>query len=313
MHKFITHPAVRLLVIVLVTVSFWRAAGPTWAAESLTFTPELDIPGEFSGPQDVDNNLFGRYVRAIYIYFIWIVGIVATFMIVFAGVKWVAAAGNPAAINDARDMMNNAIIGVIIGLTSVVLLNLLSPRFTSLSIPGTTSVSSKYYEGAFVTRICNPASDGTKEELTCGHVKKIGSNTKEDKNGVKQDEYCMGVICDRAEICQISKNAVSGYYGLGGGCVKDITIGNQTGEYQSIPSLPVYSDRVLGPKCNQIDPGYIRSAAFGGLPYRTIGFFCSSWGNDSACYMVGNKATIIDNPPGVTDTVNNMACAPTNL
>lgn len=114
-------------------------------ARAAVFDPEIPIPGQFAGPQEVNSDLFGKYVRAIYIYFIWTVGIVATGMVIYAGVKWVAAAGDQGRIRDARDMINNAIIGVIIGLTSVVLLNLLSPGFTTLKIPVTNTVSGSPY------------------------------------------------------------------------------------------------------------------------------------------------------------------------
>lgn len=301
MHKFITHPVIRLLVIVLVTVGFWRAAGPTWAAEPPKFIPELDIPGEFSGPQDVDNNLFGRYVRAIYIYFIWIVGIVATFMIVFAGVKWVAAAGNPARINDARDMMNNAIIGVIIGLTSVVLLNLLSPRFTSLSIPGTTSVSSRYYEGAFVTRVCNPDRDGDKNLMQCGQVIKIG--TKEDKNGKQQDEFCMGTVCDNRKVCQISQNGVTKYYARGNGCVSEVGVDNPPADFKSQTTLSF----IFGnSKCGTLayDNGLFEKERY------SINWGCDKLHSlkklESACYLLSPKAIILGTSSPYT--VKDMLC-----
>jgi hypothetical protein len=54
-----------------------------------SFYPELDIPGVFEGKQDADSTLLGRYVQAIFIYFIWVVGIIATVMVVYGGIKWV--------------------------------------------------------------------------------------------------------------------------------------------------------------------------------------------------------------------------------
>ncbi|MBI5467213.1 MAG: hypothetical protein HY975_03295 [Candidatus Kerfeldbacteria bacterium] len=121
-----------------------------------TFTPELNFPG-FTGPQTSDNMLLSRYIRALFVYFIWTVGILATFMTVYAGVRWISAAGNASRIQDARETLNNAIIGVIIALTSVVLLNTISPRLTNLSVSQLTHITKGelVFNGACV------------EDLTC--------------------------------------------------------------------------------------------------------------------------------------------------
>lgn len=99
------------------------------------FTPEVPIPGTFEGKQKVDNDLAGRYIRAIYVYFLWSIGILATIVVVYGGIKWVAAAGNPSRITDARDIINNAIIGIIIGLGSYLMLRIIDPRFVTLGLP----------------------------------------------------------------------------------------------------------------------------------------------------------------------------------
>lgn len=94
----------------------------------LIFDPEIPLP-DFAGGA-VTNTTFYEYLVAVFRYFMILVGVLATVMVVYGGIKWVAAAGNPGRINDARDTINSAIIGIIIALTSVVLLNLISPQFT---------------------------------------------------------------------------------------------------------------------------------------------------------------------------------------
>ncbi|GEM_PF-3915632 len=96
---------------------------------NIVFDPEIKIPF-FSG-EAIDGTTFAKYVRAIFIGFIYAVGVLAVVMVIFGGVKWVAAAGNPARINDAREIVNNAIIGLVIALTSVVLLSLLDPKLVN--------------------------------------------------------------------------------------------------------------------------------------------------------------------------------------
>lgn len=192
----------RLVLSLSVLQVLWLAPSAVAATEgATTFTPEINIPGQFSGPQTVDENLFGRYIRAIYVYFIWTVGVVATGMVIYAGVKWVAAAGNQAKIRDARDMITNAIIGVIIGLTSVVLLNLLSPSFTTLQIPQLTLAKKNYYAGAAATDVC-PRQD----EIDCGQLKETGK-TVFDSQGKEIPEYCMGTQCKKGRVCSLALNS----------------------------------------------------------------------------------------------------------
>lgn len=115
------------------------AASATKKADPITFTPEIKIPGLFDGTWDISGSSIAEYVRVIFIMFIWIVGAVATVMVVYGGIKWVAAAGNPGQINDARDVINSAVIGVIIALSSIVLLNLINPdliTFKSITLGG---------------------------------------------------------------------------------------------------------------------------------------------------------------------------------
>lgn len=99
--------------------------------DPINFKPEVPLPNFVGGPVSADT--LTQYIRALFIAFIGVVGILATVMVIYGGVKWVAAAGNPGRINDARDIINNAIIGVIIALTSVVLLNLINGRLTDFS------------------------------------------------------------------------------------------------------------------------------------------------------------------------------------
>lgn len=155
------------LVVGLVLVGAFFTPGVTHAASnSLQFIPEVPFFG-FSGAQEVNNDLLPRYIRTVYTYFVSIVGILATVMLIYGGIKWVAAAGNPGRINDARDTINNAIIGVIIALTSVVLLNLISPQFTTIGIPDIANVKSQTLGDVSVKTAdgsCKPSN-----EIPCGY------------------------------------------------------------------------------------------------------------------------------------------------
>lgn len=274
------------------------------AADENKFIPEINIPGQFSGAQDIDNNLFGRYVRAIYIYFIWTVGVIATGMIVYAGVKWVAAAGNQSRIKDARDMINNAIIGVIIALTSVVLLNLLSPGFTTLGIPSITNkVEGKYFVGAAATDVC--VRD---DQIECGHIKPLGKDVI-DPYGKTVPEYCMGTLCKKGTVCSLATQSFTGYkatpndfastftiYQPSGGCDSQLLLmANQLTVYKDIPSLE--TNEILG--CGKINSSK-----------RLVGTDCKETLQDKTgiCYIALRPAEVVDRPDNVGDILRKMTC-----
>ncbi len=124
----------RLTLILAIACSGLGMATMVLAADPIQFTPEINIPNVFSGKQTVDDDFAGKYVRAVYIYFIWIIGILSTVMVIYGGIRWVAAAGNPGRISDARETVNNAIIGLIIALTSYTLLFTIDPNLTRLNL-----------------------------------------------------------------------------------------------------------------------------------------------------------------------------------
>ncbi len=136
-----------------------------------TFIPELDLPGVFSGPQTSDSGLLARYLRAVFIYFIWVVGIVAGVMVVYAGVRWISAAGNPGQIKEAREILDGAVIGVIIALTSVLLLNIINPRRTELTLPGIAPIKQQPVGGSEAVTLCAREASDTK--TPCGTFAKL--------------------------------------------------------------------------------------------------------------------------------------------
>ena len=106
-------------------------------ATELKFTPNVPIPGLFEGTITVDGTLISRYVKAVYVYFVWIVGILATVMVMYGGIQWVTAAGNSSRIENAKQTMNGAFIAIVLTLTSFLLLRLINPalvKITDLSI-----------------------------------------------------------------------------------------------------------------------------------------------------------------------------------
>lgn len=99
--------------------------------DPVTFTPNVEIPG-FPTTTKVNGRTAGDYIRALYVYFVGVVGVFAVVMIMYAGFIWITAAGNAGKITQAKEQMNGAVIGLILMLTSFLLLQLVNPELVKL-------------------------------------------------------------------------------------------------------------------------------------------------------------------------------------
>lgn len=185
--------AVLLLTLCLVGTSIAfapsaRAADSTAPTNTLDFVPEIPIPGVFEGPQPSDTSLLSHYIRAVYIYLIWVVGTFATLMVVYGGIRWVAAAGNPGQIKEAREIIDGAIIGVLIALTSVVLLNIINPNLTKLNYTGLNYVAKKSTLNFSAKGVCS-----TDLNVLCGAMKPVGPPSADTTSSAG---YCIGTKKD---------------------------------------------------------------------------------------------------------------------
>lgn len=289
----------------------FAADTPTSAVE--TFTPEVFLPGVFEGDQTADDTLLSRYIRAIYIYFIWTVGIIATVMVIYGGIRWVGAAGNPAQIKEARDIIDNAIIGVIIGLTSVVLLNIINPKLAQLSIPKLSSITKEYVAGVAAIKACPPSL-----KVRCGDVRGLGVTTVTPK-GTTTPAYCIGTLChDSGEeaACSLLKTTftptsgqtgASTWYAPNTGCITSIPLPQpRPAGLEDVTSLPVkYSTSGL-------------SRIFCGFAYtdkKVAGLVCDPIKSLGSCYIAENVAQLTPltgDPtltPGADKIISSMQCA----
>ncbi|PIR69589.1 MAG: hypothetical protein COU47_02430 [Candidatus Niyogibacteria bacterium CG10_big_fil_rev_8_21_14_0_10_46_36] len=80
--------------------------------------------------------LFIQFLNWLFPALLSIAALLAFVMIVFAGFKWIAAAGNPAAIEDAKDMIIKAVLGLILAFMSWLVLNTINPNLVGGGLPG---------------------------------------------------------------------------------------------------------------------------------------------------------------------------------
>lgn len=305
----------RLAIIIFLVVGVLSTAGiflqPNMASADIIqgtksttsmpeFIPDILLPGLFER-EVIDSNLFGKYLRAVFVYMVWSVGVLSTVMLVFGGIKWVAAAGNPGQINDAKDVITNSIIGLIIGLTSVVLLNVINPELQFLPNLNTGRPVGKMI--SFIPRqypdffLCKGSS-----EIPCGESRNV-SGTYVDHNNksenIPEGTQCWGTYCAAlGEICHYDFDTQKYVY-LPGKCVKSIKVestdnyGKSTGIVTDISVAPKPSGG-KGEECGMI-------TMKNGLGSERIEPSCYGTGLH-LCYTLGSPARLRRGDPEFIDT-----------
>lgn len=97
------------------------------------YVPLETIPGAQQG-QPID---ISTYFQLIFTFGITIAGFLAVLMIVVGGIQYMTAYGNPSKVEDAKDRIWQAILGLLLALTGWLILNTINPDLTAgvLNIP----------------------------------------------------------------------------------------------------------------------------------------------------------------------------------
>jgi cell wall-associated NlpC family hydrolase len=91
-----------------------------------------------------------EYIQGIYRYAVGIAGAIAVIVIVVAGFQWSTSGGNPETISAAKKRIQNAVIGLILLLSSYSILYAINPnlvQFYSLQVPYVMKENLEYQEG----------------------------------------------------------------------------------------------------------------------------------------------------------------------
>lgn len=106
-----------------------------WAIE---FKPNIPIPGsaQFGGDtvtfDQHSGTILALYIRDLYDYGAGLAGVVALFMLIFAGYKWLMAAGSSEKVSAAKSIVNNVLIGLLLLFAGYLLLSQISNRLVNL-------------------------------------------------------------------------------------------------------------------------------------------------------------------------------------
>lgn len=157
------------------------STGPTpYQFESITPRLEIPLPTLPSLSQFTDITIqgdapnryllipwIGQYIAAIYKYAIGIVGILSGIMIVVGGLLWLTAGGAADRISTAKSFIESSLVGLVIALTSYLLLYAINPKLTEFD-----SLRVRYIERVETPGASSAASlaeDLPPEALTSGN------------------------------------------------------------------------------------------------------------------------------------------------
>ncbi|KKS35323.1 MAG: hypothetical protein UU95_C0002G0029 [Parcubacteria group bacterium GW2011_GWC2_42_12] len=146
---------------------FFLLAAPV-ASQAIEFKPQVGIPGaekDFApgGSYKFDPNdstaPIAKYIRAIYNYAIGIIGILAAVVLMVGGVLWIVAGGNATQIGEAKAYIGAALTGLVLALTSYLILSTVNPALVNLQITKIPGVAEQVngsctYRNSPETSIC---------------------------------------------------------------------------------------------------------------------------------------------------------------
>lgn len=207
-----------VIFISLLALSFFSVVNLAQAAPgAICFRPNVPIPGMSAifgrsnntncpnGGYNITPDSIGLYISALYTYAARLAAAVAMFMVVFGAWQWMMAAGNSSKIENAKETIQGALIGLALLFAGQLLLNNISSRlvtFDGLDLESISAVDSNNTSTDFQAgqeSACS-ASEQT-QTVRCGSL----------FNMTVQQPYeytlqCYGHLCDGDLSCVYLKN-----------------------------------------------------------------------------------------------------------
>ena len=116
------------LISIFILVLFFGAFESADAAGLITSgSGSLQLPA---------SSQFVKFIKWLFPALLITSAILAVFMIIVAGFQWVTAYGNPSKIEDARDRIFMAILGLILAFSAWIILNTINPALVNPTFLG---------------------------------------------------------------------------------------------------------------------------------------------------------------------------------
>lgn len=132
-----------LLIFVLQILFLTLFLTSSQQALATQFTPQISIGTDFQAGEakNITETSIGEYIAAIYKYAIGIVGILATVILMYGGVRWITSGGNSEKIGDAKAWIGAALSGLVLALASFLILATINPALVEIQSISPTPVS----------------------------------------------------------------------------------------------------------------------------------------------------------------------------
>jgi hypothetical protein len=99
-----------------------------------TLCLNLEYP-EF-GQFDLNTNQsLEGFIGWVYYTIIGISGLAAFIMLIWAGIQWMSSSGNPTKTSEAKERIKQALLGLLLVLTSFIIIQIINPELTILKDP----------------------------------------------------------------------------------------------------------------------------------------------------------------------------------
>ena len=154
-------------------ILIWETA---MAAEIRLINP--NIPGTAPASQTQPNPV--GLIGNLYQFALMLGGVLAFVVIIYAAIRHAIFAGNPSQQSDAKDMIKQALAGLLLLMGAFILLNFLNPKLTKLQIKAIEPIqtpSTTVAGGASNVKECGGANYGYCWEGSCVIVSSAGATT----------------------------------------------------------------------------------------------------------------------------------------
>lgn len=103
----------------------------------------------------------GNYVSSFYQFALAIGGLLAFGAVVFGGVKYITAAGNPSSQSEGKAWIESALLGLLLLLGAYLILYTVNPNLTHLDLPRLPSASNPFGQGGTGGRVLGGGAGGS--------------------------------------------------------------------------------------------------------------------------------------------------------
>ncbi|MBA4319845.1 MAG: hypothetical protein C0412_15715 [Flavobacterium sp.] len=186
-----------VFILQIICLFFLFLAPVASHATDIKFTPQVGIGEDFIAgtqyPVSGSTKTIAEYIRVIYKYAIGVVGILAAVVLMIGGVLWVVAGGNATTIGEAKAWIGASLTGLVLALTSYLILATINPALVKLettSIPSVSEIKGTNYSA---DNTCEWAKIKTNQH--CEDVLGIGWIDSDSKTKCGGEETFERICC----------------------------------------------------------------------------------------------------------------------